>query len=257
MSPGLWNQTWLSIFLSIRVALCLSSSSFTFLVKYHKDPDNIISLNAPIFEHMWWARPSACCVIQWIQTQLQEFHRETKLALLVSLVREHGLETASPVGHLRVNSWVRQTYPPRAERTVQALTLQPTPYTYPGAVTEYRCLRAVSLNREADGAEVSVCGFFPCTSQRNKQSKRSEGGLWETLEVPPVLFLEGKIDIPAPLWLETSSRERNFLPSWMLLTGEKTAKCTESLKELRIQWKRQADKETKEILQNENMHEWG
>ena len=63
-----------------------------------------------------------------------------------------------------------------------------------------------------------------------------------------MLFLEGKIDIPAPLWLETSSGERSFLLSGMLLTGNETAKCIESLKELRIQWKRQADKETKEIL---------
>lgn len=246
----LWNQTWLSIFLSIRVALCLSNSSFTFLVKYHKDPDNIISLNAPVFEHMWWARPSAGCGIQRIQTQLLEFHRETKLALLVSLVREHGLETASPVGHLRVNSWVRQTYPPRAESTVQALILQPTSYTYPKAVTECRCLRAVSPNGVT--CVVSSPALPKGTSSLNGVREDCER---ETLEVPPVLFLEGKIDIPAPLWLETSSGERNFLPSWMLLTGDKTAKCTESLKELRIQWTRQADKETKEILWNENMHE--
>ena len=40
-----------------------------------------------------------------------------------------------------------------------------------------------------------------------------------------MLFLEGKIDIPAPLWLETSSGERSFLLSGMLLTGNETAKC--------------------------------
>ena len=134
-----WNQTWLSIFLNTEVALCWSSSSFTFLVKYHKDPNNIISLNSPTFEHMWPARPFAGCGIQRIQAQLQEFHRDTKLALLVSLIREHGLETASPERHLRLNSCMRQTYPPRAGRTVQVLTFQPTLYAYPRAVTEYRC----------------------------------------------------------------------------------------------------------------------
>lgn len=54
--------------------------------------------------------------------------------------------------------------------------------------------------------------------------------------------------MPAPLWLETSSGERSVPPSWMLLTGDKTAKHVESLKELRVKWKRQADKQTSKTL---------
>lgn len=46
-----------------------------------------------------------------------------------------------------------------------------------------------------------------------------------------------------PLWqVGKISGETSVLPPWTLVTGDNTAKHTESLRELRVQWERQADK---------------
>lgn len=59
MTPGLLSESWLPIFLSIRFALCLSRSFFTFLFKHHKISANISSLSLLIFELISQARPCA------------------------------------------------------------------------------------------------------------------------------------------------------------------------------------------------------
>lgn len=153
MTPGLLSESWLPIFLSVRIALCLSGSFFTFLFKHHKIPDNILSLSFLIFE-----RVSGRCLTVAFRADLAihvGIEDRCKTGFLVRLTIHCGLEMASAVSHLRLYSWARLTYPPRSWKS--------------------------RLARK--GTWMGLSDFLSYTSQWSKHPERRERRLREILEI--------------------------------------------------------------------------